>query len=265
MTAVFVLAVLFGWAGLATAADIEAGKQKAAACTACHGANGISVAPDIANLAGQKEAYLKAQLQAFRGGTRKNPLMNAMAPQLSDPDIANLAAFFASLPPATATVQSPTGEELAKVRMKIPASYKRDFTHYTTINFPDRKQVRLYYANKTALDAAGRGVPLPNGSAFLVEVYSAKLDAQGKPVVGADGFFERDKLVLFTAMEQQSGWGAGIPEELRNGDWNYALFATDGTPRKANQATCLACHKPLEKDSYVFSLKQLAETARARR
>lgn len=102
MNALFVLALLFGWVGLAQAADPEAGKQKAAACTACHGANGISVAPDIANLAGQKDAYLKAQLQAFRGGTRKNPLMNAMAAQLSDTDIANLAAFFASLPPGRA-------------------------------------------------------------------------------------------------------------------------------------------------------------------
>ncbi|GAB57693.1 c-type cytochrome [Rheinheimera nanhaiensis] len=89
--------MLLGSAGVA-AADIDAGKAKAAVCAACHGANGISVIPDYPNLAGQKVRYLEASIKAYRDGERKNPIMSPMASGLSDADIANIAAFYASLP-----------------------------------------------------------------------------------------------------------------------------------------------------------------------
>jgi len=67
------------------AADVEAGKAKVqTVCAACHGANGLSVSDAIPNLAGQKAAYLEVQLKALREGTRKNPIMNAIAGQLKD-------------------------------------------------------------------------------------------------------------------------------------------------------------------------------------
>ena len=78
------------------AADIEAGKAKSAICVACHGVGGNSVNPIWPNLAGQKEQYLAKQIKAFRDGTRKDPLMAPMVAALSDDDIANLAAYFAS-------------------------------------------------------------------------------------------------------------------------------------------------------------------------
>ena len=77
--------------------DAAAGKAKAATCAGCHGAAGISAIPTYPNLAGQKEAYLAAQMTAFKDGSRKNATMNAMAAPLSDADIANLAAYYASL------------------------------------------------------------------------------------------------------------------------------------------------------------------------
>lgn len=79
------------------ALDMEAGKSKSVTCVACHGANGISSNPIWPNLAGQKEEYLKKQLVAFRDGTRKDPLMSPMASSLSDEDISNISAYFASL------------------------------------------------------------------------------------------------------------------------------------------------------------------------
>ncbi|MGD9659925.1 MAG: cytochrome c [Porticoccaceae bacterium] len=79
------------------AADIEAGKAKAASCAACHGANGISAVGMWPNLAGQKEEYLAKQIKAFRDGTRTEPTMSPMAAPLSDDDLANLAAYYASL------------------------------------------------------------------------------------------------------------------------------------------------------------------------
>ncbi|MDU0112380.1 cytochrome c [Psychrosphaera aquimarina] len=81
----------------ANAADIAAGKAKSATCAACHGANGISMIPMYPNLAGQKVAYLEKQLRDFKSGARKDPVMSAMAMPLSEEDIKNVSAYFASL------------------------------------------------------------------------------------------------------------------------------------------------------------------------
>lgn len=82
---------------VANAGDIEAGKAKSAACAACHGSAGVSPTPVWPNLAGQKEQYLLAQLKAFKDGTRQNAQMAPMVANLSDEDMANLAAYYASL------------------------------------------------------------------------------------------------------------------------------------------------------------------------
>ena len=80
----------------AMAADAAAGKAKSAICASCHGATGISNNPLWPNLAGQKEQYLAKQIKAFRDGIRQDPMMAPMVATLSDDDIANLAAYFAS-------------------------------------------------------------------------------------------------------------------------------------------------------------------------
>jgi cytochrome c553 len=84
--------------GLAIAGgDAAAGKAKAAACSACHGANGVSTNPMYPNIAGQHEAYLSKAIKAYKAGDRGDPTMKAMVAPLSDADISNLAAYFASL------------------------------------------------------------------------------------------------------------------------------------------------------------------------
>jgi len=80
----------------ALAGDVAAGKAKAAMCASCHGPTGISMSPLWPNLAGQKEQYLIKQIKAFRDGTRQDPMMAPMVAALSDEDIENLAAFYAS-------------------------------------------------------------------------------------------------------------------------------------------------------------------------
>lgn len=254
---------LAGATTLAHAADPAAGKARAdAVCAACHGANGISVSDAIPNLAGQKVAYLESQLKALKDGSRKNPVMGAIAAQLSGDDIANVAAHFASLPGGTSTAKSDFLPALTKSGVAFPEGYQATFTKYHTINFPATRQVRYYYANPVALKAAKEGKPLPNGSVLFAEVYSAKLDADKKPVSGSDGFFVADQLMFYTAMARDAGWGGAIPEMLRNEDWNYAVFTTAKQQRPGvNQAECLACHKPLDKTSYTFTLQQLAAKA----
>ena len=247
-------------------ADIEAGKAKVATvCATCHGANGVSVSDTIPNLAAQRAPYIENQLKALRDGSRRpatptspTATMAAIAAQLSPEDISNVAAYFASLPGAAPGDKSQPLPNIAKSRVAFPENYKATFVKYHAINFPAAKQVRYYYANPTALKAAREGRPLPDGSYLFAEVYSARLDDSKKPVMGGDGYFETDKLVAYTAMQREAGWGGEIPDMLRNENWNYAVFTLDKKPRPANQAECLACHKPLDKVSYTFTLKELA-------
>lgn len=81
-----------GWA-----ADLAAGRAKAPQCATCHGMNGIATLPEAPNLAGQNAIYLEKALHDFKSGARKNEMMSLMVASLSDTDIENLAAFYASL------------------------------------------------------------------------------------------------------------------------------------------------------------------------
>ena len=79
------------WAG-----DPAKGKAKSAVCAACHGADGNSVAPTFPRLAGQHEDYLLKALHDYKSGARKNPIMGGQAANLSEEDMADLAAYFSS-------------------------------------------------------------------------------------------------------------------------------------------------------------------------
>lgn len=92
-----IIGLLLGVSTTGMAADINAGKSKSVVCAACHGPQGIAVIPGYPHLAGQNAQYLELQLKAFRDETRKNMLMTPMAKGLSDTDITNLAAYYASL------------------------------------------------------------------------------------------------------------------------------------------------------------------------
>ena len=246
----------------AQAADVEAGRARATAvCAACHGATGISVGDSIPNLAGQRAPYLASQLRAFKDGSRKSAVMSAIATQLSAEEIAGLAAYFSAQAGAPAGAKSEPLAALAAARVVFPDGYRERFTRYHTISFPATKQVRHYFANAVAVQAARDGRTLPDGSAVIAEVYAARLDADGKPVLGNDGYFVADRLLAYSAMAREAGWGAEVPDMLRNGNWSYAAFNAERQPRSINQAECLACHKPLEASSYLFTLKELA-TAR---
>lgn len=84
-------------AGAGRAGDPKAGRAKAAACAACHGPLGLSQMPDAPNLAGQPEMYLAEQLKAYRSGKRSHETMSVAAKGLADGDIADLAAWYASI------------------------------------------------------------------------------------------------------------------------------------------------------------------------
>ena len=83
--------------GARAAGDAAAGRKKAQLCQACHGVDGLSKIPEAPSIAGDSEFYLIKQLKAFRSGQRTQEQMSIVAQQLTDEDIANLAAWYSSI------------------------------------------------------------------------------------------------------------------------------------------------------------------------
>jgi cytochrome c553 len=245
-------AACFSSQAQAPAADVPANVE---ACRACHGPVGVSINPAIPNLAGQKPAYLEAQLQAFRSKDRKNDFMNVIAAQLSDAQIHEFAAYWSSL---SAQPGAETGGQAAvsaaiHSRMQLPDNFPAAFTVYQTE--VEAGVMTKRYANAAAAKAAREGQKLPDGSVIISVSYTVQKDAGGNDVAGP--------VQSYAGMESRKDWGKDIPVLLRNENWDYALFTAAGKRRdELNQAQCLACHKPKEADSYVFTLKQLREMPR---
>ena len=86
-----------GLADSALARDPVAGKARAAMCTTCHGALGLSQLPNAPHLAGQPAIYTAEQLRNYRSGKRQHEVMAVIAKALSDQDIEDLSAWYASL------------------------------------------------------------------------------------------------------------------------------------------------------------------------
>jgi cytochrome c553 len=96
---IFSLFVILTGMNVAVAGDADAGKNKTALCASCHGASGISPSDAYPNLAGQHADYIVKQLKAFKNGTdRSDPVMGPMAAGLSEADMADIAAYYNSLP-----------------------------------------------------------------------------------------------------------------------------------------------------------------------
>jgi cytochrome c553 len=93
----FVGLALAAAAGPTGAADLEAGRAKAASCALCHGPTGISTVANTPNLAGQPALYIEEQLRNYRSRKRQHDAMAIIAAPLSDADIENLAAWYGSI------------------------------------------------------------------------------------------------------------------------------------------------------------------------
>lgn len=91
------LACVLAFGVSAAQADVQAGRAKAISCVVCHGEFGVSKLPNTPHLAGQPEIYLVEQLKSYRSGKRSNEIMNVIAKPLTDAEITNLTAWFASI------------------------------------------------------------------------------------------------------------------------------------------------------------------------
>lgn len=165
------------------------------------------------------------------------------------PIIALCVGLMAAIPLANATDD----------RVKFPTGYATTFTNYLSLDrVQNPDQIIRLFANPTAREAAAAGQPLPDGSILVGEIYAAKKDKDGNVITSSLGRRIRDKFVAVAVMEKRAGWGEAFPADLRNGDWDFAIFSPDGTPLKKDLNTCRQCHAPLGETQHLFSLEHLA-------
>jgi cytochrome c553 len=172
------------------AQDAAAGKQKAAVCAACHGADGNSTIPQNPILAGQTARYIYLQLRDFKEGRRKDPIMSPMAANLSKQDMLDLGAYFAAQKPTSQNSKGdtslvPKGKAVADAAIctmchlggfsgqnEIP---KTGGQHYEYV----LKQLQDFKAKRRTNDAGNMTAVLrtiPDGDLAALAAYVASLD-----------------------------------------------------------------------------------------
>lgn len=145
-------------------------------------------------------------------------------------------------------------------RIAFPENYASTFQNYLSLDrVQNPDQIIRLFANEQALTAAREGQELPNGSILVGEIYAAKKDEQGNVMTSALNRRIRGKLAAIAVMEKREGWGAAFPEELRNDDWDFAIFSPDGKRLDKDLNSCRQCHAPLKESQHVFSLEHLGK------
>ena len=143
-------------------------------------------------------------------------------------------------------------------RIAFPGAYKTEFKNYLSsdrVQNPD--QTISLYANDKAIEASKAGQELPDGSILVGEIYAARKDADGKVVTSALGRRINEKLAAIAVMEKRKGWGDAYSEDVRNGDWDFAIFSPDGKRLDKDLNACRSCHAPLKQTQHLFSLEHI--------
>ena len=141
--------------------------------------------------------------------------------------------------------------------VRFPDNYAKGVL-YTTVDRPDNKQYRELFATPEAIEALKAGKQMASGTVLTMVQYKAVLNAAGEPEKDSNGRFIKGDLVGYAVMEKRTGWGTEYPDDVRNGEWEYQAFKADKTPNdKANLKACFTCHRPLDKQDFVFSFDKM--------
>ncbi len=142
-------------------------------------------------------------------------------------------------------------------RIAFPEDYK-SFKNYLSLDRTgnDNQVIRLF-ANDIAAAGPSKDGGLPNGSILVGEIYKAKLNDKGEVAESVLGRRIRGKLAAIAVMEKRQGWGEAFSEDLRNGDWDFAVFSPDGKRLNKDLNTCRSCHAPLKDTDHLFSIDHL--------
>jgi hypothetical protein len=173
-----------------------------------------------------------------------------------------LKPIHASCIAALAAVSLSVAVRAGGEKVSFPQDYAKGVL-YATVDRPDNKQFRELYAPKDAIDAVKAGKPMPSGTVLTMVNFKAKLNAAGEPEKDANGrFIKTNEIAGIAVMEKRAGWGTEYSDDVRNGEWEYQAFRADRSVNdKANLKGCFTCHKPLDKQDFVFSFDKM-KTAR---
>jgi Cytochrome P460 len=140
-------------------------------------------------------------------------------------------------------------------RIKLPPDYATRYVLYNVVDRTKAKDVLYLYVNPEAAKSAEAGRPAPNGTVIVMEARKAKLDASGTPILDPNGrMVSDDAVAAISIQEKRAGWGRDIPANIRNGDWDYAVFDAKGVLRTdTKRATCFDCHENRAARDYTFT------------
>ncbi len=145
-------------------------------------------------------------------------------------------------------------------RVAFPKDYATAFSNYLSLDRTqnDDQVIRLF-ANEKALAAAKAGEPLPSGSVLAAEIYKAVKNDKGEVIESSLGRRVRGPMAAVAVMEKRDGWGKDLAEDVRNGDWDFAIFKPTGERIAGKDInSCRSCHAPLTDTQHLFSLEHLS-------
>lgn len=136
-------------------------------------------------------------------------------------------------------------------QLPLPSGYRSWPVFLGAVQREDAKQIRDIFMNADAARARA-GQSYPDGSLFVMENWSVKLDGDGRPLKGPDGKLVKDRLAAIFVMGKNAGWGRDLPEALRNGSWVYSAFKGSGELNgEARYDSCRTCHAPLKDKDFI--------------
>ena len=143
---------------------------------------------------------------------------------------------------AFSTAEDPPAPEVDRVG--FPRDYREKFQVLRRVDRAEKQQVVTVYGNEKAasIDRADE-LPYPYGSVIVMETASALKDAQGKPLLDAEGHYRADKIAGLHVMRREKDFGKAYGKN-RTGEWEYVEYRADGsyiTPPKRSFA-CAECH-----------------------
>jgi len=136
-------------------------------------------------------------------------------------------------------------------KVDYPTAYQSRYVWMGDIDRVDNNTIRRLYMNPEAYAAAKGGQPLPDNTVLVLEQRSIQM-AEGKPVLKEGRFVPGNDVVGISVQQKKRGFGTEYADNLRNGDWEYALFDINGVRRNASTQSCLQCHKPRLAEDYTF-------------
>jgi len=143
-------------------------------------------------------------------------------------------------------------------RIAFPTDFASEYTLYMEIDrVQNPGQIMRIYANEAALSGLDSEGRFPDGSILVGEIFAARTDAEGNVITSDLGRQIIGGPAAVAVMEKRDGWGDAFPEELRNDDWDFAIFSPAGERLDRDLNTCRACHAPLDEEDHVFSFQHV--------